>query len=95
MRQMLRVRWLRELAIVMAIETETAAAWTAQPATVTSTRNELKQRCWLEKVSICVKVEECKTATYLCHPGHPSDLQSVCTEALGLNVNMEESNPNL
>ena len=37
-------------------------------------------------VSTCAGVEENKTDTYLCRPGHPSNPQSARTEALGLDV---------
>ena len=77
--EMLRARGL---VTVMVIETETEM--------VTWTQNKLKQRCWLEIVSICARVEERETETYQCHPCHPSISQIVCTDSLCVYGDAEE-----
>ena len=89
MHQKLRAR---ELATVMATETMMTVMVMAQLAATALTRHESMQRSWLQKVSICAKIEESKIETYLCRLGHPPVLPSVCTESLYSAVNAEDSN---
>jgi len=48
----------------------------------TSQKFAFGQRCKLETVSMCIKVEERRTATHLYCPGHPPIVQSVSTTLL-------------
>ena len=79
----------------MVATTEEMAMWTARLAAATSTQNESKQRCWLEIVSICARAEETERETHLGRPGHPSDIQTVRTDSLGVNVGAEDSKSKL
>lgn len=79
--------------MVMVIETvmtKEMAAWMAQLAVAALTQCESKQHCWLERVSTHATAEE-NEMTYQRHLGHPSDLQIICTETLGVNVDAEGS----
>ena len=51
----------------------------------TSQKFAFGRRCKLETVSMCIKVEEHRTATHLYCPGHPPIVQSVSTTSLDGN----------
>ena len=95
MRQLLRARWPRELATAAVIETVTMETETAQLAAIPSTRHESKERGWLKRVSIRVRIEERRTATYLCCPCHPSTAWNVHTDSLNVEGDAEESKSKL
>ena len=86
---------MRELATVMAIETETEMARTARQAAATSTQIEWRRCCWLEIVSTSAKAEENEMATYQCRLGHPSDPQTTRTETLNVDGDADTSNSKL
>ena len=78
--------------MVMTIETEMLVVWTAQQVVAAWTQYESMKQCWLWKVSMCTKLEDCKVTTYQCRPGHPPNAQSICTETLDIEGDAEESN---
>jgi len=65
--------------------TEATATWATQQAAAASTRNESKQRCWLERVSTSARVEEHETETHQCRHGHPSTTKNVRTYLSGVD----------
>lgn len=80
--------------MAVAVETETTkemAVWTAQLVVAVLTQCELKQHCWLERVSAHTTAKE-NEMTYQCCLGHPSDPQIVRTETLGVNIKIEHMN---
>jgi len=82
---------MRRLAMemVMAGGMEVMVTWTAQLEVATSTQHELKQRCWLQRVSICAIARNHGEMTHQCCPGHPSNPQNVQTDPLDVNINVE------
>ena len=72
-------------------ETMMTVTWMARLAAIPSTRHKSRECSWLRRVSICVRVEEPKMATYQCHLGHLSTTQNARTDLLGINVNVEGS----
>ena len=73
-----------------AMVTVTVMVMTRKVAAV-STHSESKVRSCLQRVSIHVKAEEYETETYQHRQGHPSDLQTIRTEASGIDGDVEGS----
>ena len=84
--------------MVMATKTEVTVmtdemvTWMAWLAVAALTQCESMKRCWLERVSTCVKAKEYETETHLCHPSHLPVLQNIQMDSVNINGDVEESN---